>query len=108
MKTPKPKTYESEIEDYLVIRVKEIGLDERKLNPRMCKGIPDRIVFDPKGVANPQFVEVKAPEGGRKGEMQKYLARGLKTLFVSNKPEVEYFLAMYFTLYYKKPQVRVE
>lgn len=102
------KLLEKTTEDYLVKRVKELGLDERKLNPQMCKGIPDRLVFDPKGLLPPQFVECKRPKGGVVGPMQEYLKRGLRTLFVQDKSEVEYFLSMYFTRYYKKPQIPKE
>lgn len=100
--------YEKEVEDYLVKRVKELGLDERKLNPQMCKGIPDRVVFDPKGVLPSHFIECKRPVGGKKGKMQEYLARGLRTLFIDTKADVEYFLGMYYTKYYKKPKNVVE
>lgn len=94
---------EDVVEDYLVKRVKECNLDIRKLNPLGNKGIPDRIVFDPKGVLNPQFVETKRPKKGKISAMQTYLARGLKTIFVKNFDEVEQLLFFYFTKNYIKP-----
>lgn len=94
---------EKEVEDYLCQRVKDCGLDQRKLNPQGCRGIPDRLVFDPTGGHNPQFVETKREFKSRASAMQIYLAKGLKTLFIYSKEEVEYFLFHYFTRKYKKP-----
>lgn len=94
---------EKVVEDYLVQRIKDCGLDQRKLNPQMCKGIPDRLVFDPKGLYNPQFVETKRDFKAKASSMQLYLAKGLNTVFIHSKEDVEYFLWMYFLKTYKKP-----
>lgn len=116
-KTPKKRVktakelqriYEDEVEEYLVMRVKELGLDERKMNPLMAAGIPDRVVFAPKGDMMHQFVEVKRDSKAKKRPMQVYLARGLNTIFVTSKTEVEQFLMQYFTKYYRKPTIVVE
>lgn len=93
---------EKEVEDYLVQRVKDCGLDQRKLNPQMCKGIPDRLVFDPQGRHGAQFVETKRDFKAKASAMQTYLAKGLNTIFIYSKEEVEQFLWQYFIRAFKK------
>lgn len=100
------RALETEVENYLVKRVKECGLDQRKLNPQMCKGIPDRIVFDPKGRHGPQFVELKRDFKGKASAMQLYLAKGLNTVFLYSKEEVEQFLWQYFIRAFKKSTLK--
>lgn len=97
---------EEEVEKYLVKRVKECGLDQRKLNPQACKGIPDRLVFDPKGLCNPQFVELKRDFREKASPLQIYLAKGLKTIFIHSKEEVEQLLWQYFTRYFVKSKAQ--
>lgn len=92
---------EYEVEKYLVKRVKECGLDERKLNPQACKGIPDRLVFDPQGRCQPQFVETKRDFKAKASSLQIYLAKGLNTKFIHSKEEVEELLWQYFTPAFK-------
>lgn len=91
---------EREVEEYFVKRVKELKLDCRKLNPQMCKGIPDRLVFDPNGRVGPLFVELKRDFKAKASPMQIYLARGLRTFIIHSKEEVETFLRKYFPVNY--------
>jgi hypothetical protein len=100
------KKLERAIEAWLVMRIKECGLDERKLNPQACKGIPDRLVFDPKGRYQVQFVELKRNFQAKASPMQIYLAKGLNTKFIHSKEEVEMFLWNYFTQCYTKHQTK--
>jgi len=89
-------TLEKEVEDYFVKRVKECDLEQRKLNPSMCKGIADRLVWSPSGLRQPRFVELKRPKGGVISPLQHSMAKGLNYLFLTSKEEVEYFLRIYF------------
>lgn len=102
------RALEAEVENYLVKRCKECGLDFRKLNPQMCKGIPDRLVFDPKGVEQHQFVELKRDFKAKASPMQVYLARGLQTIFIHSLEEVENFLWFKFPRAYQKPKKPIE
>ena len=95
---------EKEVEEYLVKRVKECDLDQRKLNPQACKGIPDRLIFDPSGRQMHQFVELKRDFKAKASPLQVYLARGLNTTIIHSREEVEQFLMWYFIKSYKKPQ----
>ena len=101
------KEYEAKLEAYLVKRIKELQLDERKLNPNACKGIPDRIVFDPLGRYIPRFVEVKRDKKAKVHDMQVYLARGLNTTIISSKEEAEKFLYNYFNHHYNTHEMKI-
>ena len=95
---------EAEVEAYLCRRAKEMQLDILKLNPQSCKGIPDRLIFDPKGVANPHFVETKRNQKAKVQPLQVYLSRGLRSLFIKSKDDVETFLWKYYPDHYLRDQ----
>ena len=99
---------EQEVEQYLVRRAKQCGLEILKLNPQGAKGIPDRLVFHPNGIHGPQFVELKRDFQAKASPLQKHYAKGLNTIFLHSKEEVEYFLHHYFIQSYvpsKAPMV---
>jgi len=113
VRTPGPKNkkemraLEKAVEDYLCARVKECGLDIRKLNPQTCKGIPDRLIFDPLGRYAPVFAELKRDFAAKASPLQLYMAKGLATVFVHSKEEAEELLWLHFTRLYK-PRVKRE
>jgi len=102
------RVLEKIVEDYLCLRVKELGLTQRKLNPNTCKGIPDRLVWHPDGLGQVTFVEVKRDWKARASKLQLELAKGLKTIFIYSKSDVETFLWQYYTTHYRRPARPVE
>ena len=85
---------ESEIEAYLVKRVREAGGISYKFVSPGRAGVPDRIVILENEVG---FVEVKAP--GKKPtalqqrELERLQAHGMQAGWVSSREDVEGFLA---------------
>lgn len=88
-------TIESDIEKYLVRRVKEAGGKCYKWPAVFEEGIPDRIVILPKGKI--VFAETKRPKGGRLSDAQIYQHKilrrlGCRVYVIKTKEEVEVML----------------
>lgn len=89
------KIRESEIERYLVDKVKDIGgLCMKWVSPGNS-GVPDRIVIFDKGV---YFVELKRPEKSPRALQEEIIRRlrrqGMITFVIDNKLKVDKFIKM--------------
>ena len=85
---------ESDVENRLVKRVKEIGGLCYKFTSPGTAGVPDRIVVYSGRVI---FVELKKPSGYRFAKLQKYhrdeiTKRGVESLLIKNYEEVDEFI----------------
>ena len=87
---------ETEIEGYLVERIKSIGgMCPKWISPG-TKGVPDRIVLMSNSLIC--FVETKREVGGRISPIQKWRAKqlsqyGFETFFINTKPQVDKLIA---------------
>lgn len=85
---------ESEIEKYLVKRVKELGGEVRKIKFLDRRGCPDRLVLLPS--SEPWFIELKAPgkklEKHQKREHKRLSSAGALVKTIDTIDGVNWFL----------------
>jgi len=87
---------ESEIEDYLVLRVKQCRGDVRKIKWIARKYAPDRLVMLPLPRPMTVWVELKAPgiapEDGQLREHERMRALGQSVIVIDSKEGVDQLL----------------